>query len=222
MKYLLGFIGFIVAVLAILFIPSQQPKAPAPWEIIIKDDGNPEVFDIHIGHSNLAHAQRTFREQAEVAIFEDKTNNKLSAEAYFESINLGGLSAKVVLNLAVTQSAMQTMIGRAQEGRIQSSGARKYQLNPIDSEALLAAPIYALTYIPSFVKLDQSILTSRFGEPYKQETLDSKSIWYYPNKGLTAQFSANEKSLLQYKVINSAQLTFDAENQSGVPSLKVD
>jgi hypothetical protein len=222
MTYVFGFIGFIVAVVAILFIPSKQPEAPAPWEIIIKDDGNPQVFDIHIGHSNLADAQRAFREQAEVAIFENEASEKLSAEAYFESINLGGLSAKVVLNLAVTQSAMKIMIGRAQEGRIQNSGARKYQLNPIDAQALLAAPIYALTYIPSFVKLDESILTSRFGKPYKQETVESKSIWHYPNTGLTAQFSENEKSLLQYKVVNSAQLTFDAENQSSAPSQEVD
>ena len=222
MKYLLGFIGFVIAIFAILFIPSKQPEAPAPWEINIMDDGNPEVFNIHIGSSNLADAQRAFNEEAEVAIFEDETNNKLSAEAYFESINLGGLSAKVVLNLAVSQSAMKIMIGRATEGRIQNSGSRKYQLNHIDAQALLAAPVYALTYIPSFVKLDESILTSRFGKPYKQESLNSKSVWHYPTKGLTAQFSEDEKSLLQYKVINSAQLTFDVENQSSDPSLKVD
>ncbi len=214
MKYLLGFIGFIFALFAILLIPSKQPEAPAPWEINIMDDGNPQVFGIHIGSSNLADAQRAFKEQAEIAIFEDETSKKLSAEAYFESINQGGLSAKVVLNLVVSQAAMQIMIGRATEGRIQNSGSRKYQLNHLDAQALLAAPVYALTYIPSFVKLDESILTSRFGKPYKQETINTKSIWDYPSKGLTVQFSADEKSILQYKIINSAQLKFDVENQS--------
>lgn len=214
MKYLIGFIIFIIAIFAILFIPSQQPKAPAPWEIQIMPDGNPNVFNIHLGTSNLAEAQRAFREQAEIAIFEDKATQRLTTEAYFESINLGGLSAKVVLNLVVNQEAMQTMVGRATEGRIQTSGARKYKLNHIDSQALLAAPVYGLTYIPSFIRLDESVLRSRFGEPYKIESVDNQSIWHYPSKGVLAQFSPDAKSLLQYKIISSAQLKFDVENLS--------
>lgn len=220
MKYLLGFIAFLFVLFAILFIPSKQPEAPAPWEIILMDDGNPQVFNIHIGTSNLADAQRAFKEEAKIAIFEDEITKKLSAEAYFDSINLAGLSAKVVLNLVVNEDAMKVMIGRATEGRIQNSGSRKYQLNRIDEQALLAAPVYALTYIPTFVKLDETILTSRFGSPYKQKTVGGKSVWSYPNKGLTIAFSEAEKSILQYKVINSAQLTFDVENQSADPNLE--
>jgi len=202
MKYLFGFLAFLLALFAILFIPSKQPPAPTPWEISIMQDGNPMVFAIHLGETTLAQAQDLLHEKAEIGVFSNTENEQLSAEAYFNSLNLGGLSAKVVLNLNVEQEALQTMISHANEGRLQASGARKYALSAKDNYQLQSTSIVGITYIPTFVKLDEEVIKFRFGEPDSIEKIAAKTIWNYPSKGLTIEIAQGEKSILQYQIIN--------------------
>jgi hypothetical protein len=201
MKYVFGFLAFLLAIFTILFIPSKQPPAPSPWEVSIMQDGNPMVFSIHLGKTTLAQAQDLLRDEAEIGVFSNTNNEKLSAEAYFNSLNLGGLSAKVVLNLNVEQEKLQLMVNHANEGRLQASGARKYTLNAEDNYHLQSTPINAITYIPTFVKLNEKVIKFRFGEPKRIEQLGAKTIWHYPKHGLTIEIAAGEKSILQYQTI---------------------
>ena len=199
-KFFIGLLLTIVGITALLFIPSKQPPAPMPWEVKIMADGNTQVFGIHLGNTTYREAEIKLRQYGKTAIFTQE-GKPAAVEAYFESINLGGLSAKLILNLAVDQSQIPAMLSHAMEARIQASGSRRYQLNNEDKARIVDAPITAITYIPS-VKLDADMLRYRFGDP-AQITHDpdnnSTKIWVYPAINLTIRINPQQKTLLEYQ-----------------------
>ncbi|OUR64397.1 hypothetical protein A9Q79_06905 [Methylophaga sp. 42_25_T18] len=164
-------------------------------------DGNTQVFDIHLGKTTFRQAQSIFKVYGKTAIF-SQSEHEPTIEAYFESVNLGGLSAKIVLNLIVTGQPIKAMLDRAHDARLQPSGARRYELHSDDHARLLDSPIIAITYIPT-VRLDEKMILDRFGkadniqQPAQQA---NNSIWHYPRIGLSVTFNLEEKTVLQYKV----------------------
>ena len=199
-QFFIGLALIIAGVTALMLIPSKQQSAPMPWEISIMPDGNIKVFGIHLGSTTYRHTQELFHQFGKTAIFtqEDKPS---SVEAFFDSIHLGGLSAKVVLNLAVPEKQLQTMISRATEARLQPSGARRYELNNTDNAALINNPIIAITYIPS-VRLDNNMVRHRFGTPdYIEHDIEAAGteIWHYPTLGLGISLNDSEKTVLLYQ-----------------------
>ena len=68
-----------------------------------------------------------------------------------------------MLNLSGTDQPIQAMLERAQDARLQPSGARRYELHHHDHTRLLDSPIIAITYIPS-VKLNEKMILDRFGK----------------------------------------------------------
>ncbi|OUR74451.1 hypothetical protein A9Q78_00520 [Methylophaga sp. 41_12_T18] len=166
-------------------------------------DGNSRVFDIHLGTTTFKQAQQAFNIYAKTAIFSQE-NQAASVEAYFDSINLGGLSAKVVLNLSVADDAIPAMQDHATEAKLQPSGARRYMLHSDDQAQLLDAPINTITYIPS-VKLNEDMLINRFGVAEKVEQATNQPntiIWHYPKIGLSIRLSPEDKTVLEYSTIN--------------------
>lgn len=200
-QFLIGLVLTIAGIGALIFIPSKQAPAPMPWETTIMADGNTQVFGIHLGKTTFKQAQQLFNVYGKTAIF-SQSEHEPTIEAYFESINLGGLSAKIVLNLMVSEQQIKPMLDRAQEARLQPSGARRYDLHSDDHARLLDSPIIAITYIPS-VKLDEKMILDRFGkadnilQPAQQANI---SIWHYPRIGLSVTFNTGEKTVLQYHV----------------------
>lgn len=204
MKFVGGLILLAVIVFGLTYLTHDPEKRQAgmPWDITIMPDGNPSVFSLHLGTTSYRDAQLTLKEFGKSAVFTEQ-GKASSVEAYFSSIHLGGLDAKLVLNLAVPEQNIETMLSRAAEARIQPSGARRYELSNQDNADLIDAKVIAITYIP-FVRLSQDMVTFRFGEASSIE-LDETSgaeFWFYPDLGLSVQFKTGEKTILQYQTIS--------------------
>jgi len=201
-NFMIGLSLVTAGIAAMMFIPSPQPPASKPWEVTIMPDGNAEVLGIHLANTTYKRAQEKLGVFGKTALFIDP-DNSLSVEAFFNSINLAGLSAKLVLNLDVPAQQLETMLARASTGKLQPSGAHQHELAEIDRIALLEAPVNAITYIPT-VRLDAAMIKTRFGEPdSKKQTTDADGItinsWQYSQSMLTVNFSEKQKTQLIYQ-----------------------
>ena len=199
LKFLLGTTLVVIAIAALMLVPSPQPKAPKPWEVTVMPDNQIEVMGVHLGTTTYGEIQQLWREAGEAALFISE-NDDISAEVFFESVNLGGLSARTVLNLQVPQEVLQAMAERALSAKLQPSGARRYDPAFDDKQALLSAPAAVLTYIPS-VRLDEEMVRTRFGEPeqiHNEAEESPAQIWLYPNIGLTIRLPPEERPVLTY------------------------
>lgn len=205
-KFIIGLLLTIVGIASLMLIPSKQAPAPMPWEITIMPDGNVTVFDIHLGTTTYRQAQEALNIYGKTGVFTQE-NTSPSVEAFFNSINLGGLSGKLVLNLSVSEPQINDMLSRAIEARLQPSGAHRYELSNSDNAALIDAPVIAITYLPS-VRLDKEMIIHRFGEAKTIEQDESgAALWSYPSKGLIIRLHDSEKSILQYHLIDVAMRT---------------
>lgn len=204
LKFLIGTALVIVGIAALMLVPSPQPMDPKPWEITTMPDEQIEVMGVHLGTTTYAEIQQLWREVGEVALFISE-NERITAEVFFESINLGGLSARIVLNLQVDHEELTSMAARAASAKLQPSGARRYDPAYDDKQRLLAAPATAITYIPT-VRLDEEMVRNRFGEPAEisDEAEESTAkIWHYPESGLTIRLHPEERPVLTYTALTS-------------------
>ncbi|WP_417499182.1 lytic murein transglycosylase [Methylophaga sp.] len=202
-NFIVGLLLVLVGIAAIMLIPSPQPPASKPWEVTVMPDNNVKVFGIHLGKTDYKTAQQALRVFGKTAIFTDP-DNKATVEAYFDSVNLGGLSAKMVLNLDVDEDKIADILERASAGKLQPSGAHQHELAEEDKQFLLSSPVAAITYIPS-VRLDEEMIQERFGAPDSTNTglpddeRNADIIWLYQKLNLTVIFSSNNKTLLIYQ-----------------------
>ncbi|WP_417508623.1 lytic murein transglycosylase [Methylophaga sp.] len=202
-NFIVGLLLVLVGIAAIMLIPSPQPPASKPWEVTVMPDNNVKVFGIHLGKTDYKTAQQALRVFGKTAIFTDP-DNKATVEAYFDSVNLGGLSAKMVLNLDVDEDKIADILERASAGKLQPSGAHQHELAEEDKQFLLSSPVAAITYIPS-VRLDEEMIEERFGAPDSINTGlpddegNADIIWLYQKLNLTVIFSSNNKTLLIYQ-----------------------
>lgn len=199
-----GLILIVLGILALMLMPSPQAPAVKPWEVTTMADSNSKVLGIHLGTTDYKTAQQQLGEFGKTALFVDPDGSR-SVEAYFDSINLGGLSAKLVLNLGVEPEKLQAMQARSVAGELKPSGARQHELTEADREFLLGVPVTGLTYIPS-VRLKPEMIESRFGQPdsIEQSEVDSETgrgseIWLYPDIGLSVIFQPGQKPILVYR-----------------------
>ena len=196
--FLTSLMLIVVGISFLLLIPSQQLPAPMPWQIEHMPDGNIKVFTIHLGTSTYSQAQQSVHQYGQTAIF-TQAGNQPSVEAYFDSINLGGLSAKLVLILDVEEHIVTQLLSRALDVRIQDSGAHRYTLK--NSAQLVNAVVKSLVYIPS-IKLDPDMVKYRFGEATsikKHADIPDSEVWHYPHLGLSIQMNPRQKTILQYQ-----------------------
>lgn len=49
LKFLLGTTLVVIAIAALMLVPSPQPKAPKPWEVTVMPDNQIEVMGLHLG-----------------------------------------------------------------------------------------------------------------------------------------------------------------------------
>ena len=198
-----GVLLVIGGVMLMMLIPSPQAPAEKPWEVTIMPDGNSKVLGIHLGSTDYKSAQEQLGIFGKTALFVDP-DGRQGVEAYFDSVNLGGLSAKLVLNLDVQKEQLGSMLSRAIASERKPSGAHQYELAEADRVQLLTVPVIAITYIPS-VTLKPDMVISRFGEPegITQTPADedglSGEIWRYPALGLSVVFQSEQKTVLIYR-----------------------
>ncbi len=200
---IIGLLLLVAGTIALMLIPSPQGTADKPWEVTTMADGNPRVLGIHLGKTDYKSAQQQLGVFGETALFVDPDGSR-SVEAFFDSINQSGLSAKLVINLDVSEARMQAMQQNAIAGERQPSGARQLTLAEQDRAFLLTAPVRAMTYMPS-VRLKPEMIKSRFGEPDKVEQKKAAETglvtrtWHYPDIGLTVVFRGEDKPILVYQ-----------------------
>jgi len=205
-NFFIGLLLTIIGIAALMLIPSKQAPAPMPWEVKLFQDGSSEVFNIRFNHSTLADAQQIFHEAGELAIFNDN-KSRPALEVFFNSVHLGGLTAKIVLTLATSENNLSAMLTRATSSELRPSRARQYQLHIDDQKKAQGEVIDTLTYIPS-IRLDEEAIRHRFGNPETIEHIDfsedepsqpETNIWHYPSIGLSIRLSPKEKTVLQYQ-----------------------
>ncbi|EMR13544.1 membrane-bound lytic murein transglycosylase B [Methylophaga lonarensis MPL] len=199
-NFFIGLVLLILAMFAMLFIPTNQPEAPRIWELEQMPDGNIKVLNIHLGTTTYQQAQYALREIGEVAIFVNQ-EGQASLEVFFDVINLAGFSARAILNLQMSEDELTGLIERSPDaGRLQRSGARRYQIHHSDYAAVFNAPVMAMTYIPG-LRLDEAMLRHRFGEPIaiEHEAEDDGKLWRYPHLGLTVGLHPNERPVLLFE-----------------------
>ncbi len=198
----------LVALLAapLLFAPRPEPGAAPPpshgmpWQIELPAPGASRVFGLTLGGprpSTLADAQRAFPEIAKLALLAP-TDKPLALEAYFESVNVGPLTGKLVLSLAAAPAELEAMRDRAAKTDHLETGIRKFTLNDPDRVRADDMALAGIVFIPG-ASLDEAIILQRFGAPAERirqgETLEH---FLYPDKGLDLVLDSKGKEVLQY------------------------
>lgn len=202
----------LAAVLAapLLFVPKPEPGAgPAPvqaishglpWQIEMPSPGASRVFGLTLGGaapSTLADARRVFPEVVKLALLAP-ADQPLTLEAYFDTVSVGPLSGKLVLNLAAAPEELEAMRERAAKSDHLETGIRKFVLNDADAVRAESLPLAGIVFIPA-ASLDEAVILQRFGTPAERirqgETLEH---FLYPARGLDVVLDAKGKEVLQY------------------------
>ncbi|MEA3291917.1 MAG: hypothetical protein U9Q71_06425 [Pseudomonadota bacterium] len=199
-RILLYFVLFLTGLLFLLLWagdPPEQPVQSWPWQIETLPGGKSRVFGLTLPESTLEQATERFRDLPEVAVFRSFAGN-YSLEAFYKLVVLAGLKAKVVLRLEPADVELEALFTESAKVRPQKSGELRAMLNRGQTEALAAAPISSLTYLPA-TRLDAATIRTRFGEPARKiEQTETRSHWLYPEKGLVITLDDKEKEVLQY------------------------
>jgi hypothetical protein len=203
----LGVLLFSLLALAIgIMVPGntqqggQTEAVYLPWQVEITASGSSRVLGLELGVSTLAEAQQRFREPYEVSLFARDGAGRV-VEAYFDTITLNGLRARVVLVMALTAEQLDGLYERGVRIATMGSGSRKVTLADSDLQQLATMPIASLTYIPRS-DLSAELIEARFGLPAErisEQGADSKvEHWLYPPLGLDVALHEKGKEVLQY------------------------
>lgn len=188
----------VVIIFASFLIPGDRPdREDLPWHIEHPSPDTVRVFGLTLGKSSLRDAEMRFKEEGEPSLFKSPTG-ALSAELFFEQINLAGLRSSVVLTADISQAELKEMYERGLRMAGTGSG-KKITLTPEDEAILRKSPISSLTYMPG-VRLDEALFLKRFGQPAQtiKEEKHGTSHWLYPQHGLDITMGEGGKPVLQY------------------------
>lgn len=202
-RIITGILVFAVIALAIgLMIPGgNQPRLQSfPWQIEVTPDGLTRVFSLRLGESTLQQAEQVFGTITELSLFEPAPGKgQRVVEAYFNKVNIGGLSAKVVVVMGFTSDQLQAIFERGSRISTLGDGSRKVTLSMQDIILARSTPVYTMTYLPA-VRLDDELLEKRFGKPAQviSEKDTGTRHWLYPGLGLDIALDKNNRAVLQY------------------------
>ncbi|MCS5592745.1 MAG: hypothetical protein NZ775_09505 [Gammaproteobacteria bacterium] len=179
-------------------IPDNQAM---PWQSYVNDQGNTVVFDLTMGESTLADSMRLFGSEVEASLFEDKNQNQdqeQTLEVFFSSTKVGGISAKVILNLALNNQQFDYLSNNVKETEVMPTGNKKTIFNQAGESSMFGLRVSALTFIPS-ADLSPDTLLGSFKKPARVEPLElGVEYWYYPDKGLRIIVDAKGKEILEF------------------------
>ena len=187
--------------IGILMPRGETPKIQAfPWQIEYTENGGTMVFGLTPGVSTLDQAEQTLRAEAEISLFEtNDANRPYVVEAYFDKVNLGGLSARMVMVVELSIEEQREMYQHGTRISSLGSGTHKVTLQAQDVERVRRAPIASIAYLPR-VRLEKAVIEKRFGQP-EQRFMEQDSHtehWLYPQKGLDIALDSNGNAVLQY------------------------
>jgi len=175
-------------------IPDNQSM---PWQSYVNEQGKTVVFDLTMGESTLAESMRIFGSEVEASLFEDK-DQKQTLEVFFSNTKIGGISAKVIVNLALNSQQFNYLSSNIKETEVMPTGNKKTIFNQTGESSMFDLTISALTFIPS-ADLSSDALLSLFKKPVRVEILEpGVEYWYYYNKGLRVIVDAERKEILEF------------------------
>jgi len=193
---LAAFIAF--AVMFLLTRDIQTPENQAmPWQSYINDQDQTVVFDLTMGQSKLLDAARLFGTEIEASLFENE-NVDPELEVYFSSTKVGGISAKIILNLALNNQNIDILRDNIDVSMMMPSGVKKTTFKS-EAESLMSRfTIKSLTFIPR-ADLPENVVIDLFGKPDRVDLSDQGiSYWYYPEKGLKIIMDDEQKDILEF------------------------
>ncbi|MBT3446695.1 MAG: hypothetical protein HN441_02160, partial [Candidatus Thioglobus sp.] len=102
-RHIVGYtlLGAILAFVAIFLFTRdvEMPKNQAmPWQSYINENQQTVVFNLTMAESRLIDAARQFGTEINASLFESELE-KPELEVYFSSTKVGGISARIILNL---------------------------------------------------------------------------------------------------------------------------
>lgn len=175
-------------------IPDNQAM---PWQSYVNDQGKTVVFDLTMDESTLAESMRLFGTEVEASLFEDKDQKK-TLEIFFSNTKVGGISAKVILNLELNDQQFNYLSDNIKETEVMPSGNKKTIFNQAGESSMFGLTISALTFIPS-ADLSADTLLGLFKKPARVELVEpGVEYWYYPSKGLRIIVDAERKEILEF------------------------
>jgi hypothetical protein len=193
-------LGAVLVFLAI-FLFTRDVEIPKnksmPWQSHINDKQQTVVFNLTMGESRLIDAARQFGTEIKASLFEDE-NIKPELEVYFPSTKIGGISARIVLNLALDSKIIEVLSLNIDESMLMPSGVKNTTFSPKGEMAMSRLKIKSLTFIPR-ADLKESVIKNLFGKPSRVEQ-GSKGVsyWYYPKKGLRIIVDTEQKEMLEF------------------------
>lgn len=189
--------AFIMLITAISDKQQQILTDRLPWQITTLESGNTKVFGITLNQSTMKEALKNLQSFPETALFVHKDGRR-NLEAYFSSISLDGLTAKMVLEYGVGDDIKDHLIEGSIKKEGTPSGAFKYTPNEQDMLDALDAPVISITYIP-YAQFDEEIILQRFGIASKVIELNAHAkVLLFPQLGLSLTYDTEAKELLQY------------------------
>lgn len=205
MKIPLVILAFVALCLGafMLFAPRPGPdqlvpRTDLPWQISVLPDGGSRVFDLDLGRATLADAMAKFGGLEGLAVFEPE-GGEPTLEAFFGTVQLGPLNAKVIVSLAATADEFAALIERAGHREGSRSGDWKYRLDepPAVHQDRL---VRAISYVPGTRGLDADFFLERLGEPTAtRRESDTAVSWFYPELGLTVLIDDEAREVLEYQ-----------------------
>lgn len=180
-----------------------------PWNIRVHEDNSSEVFKLRLEHSTLADAIERFQEPEGIAVYKGEKTDSL--EAYFGTVNIGPLKAKLVTTLQTSPAEIEQMLNRATGLSLSGSADKKIELAVEDRQQALNKKISGITFIPKYSGLESDFFKDRFGEPDAWLRINENAVQYfYPKQGLSIVIDADGKEILQYSHPNRFQLPEEA------------
>lgn len=206
--------------LAVMLPGGPPPESPRflPWQIEVLPDGRSRVFGIRLGESPLGELEQKLQQEAEISLFASDGGSK-SVEAYFNSVTLSGLKARMVAVLGLDEATLQQMFDRGERIATYAQGQRKVTLSDADLALARRSPVVAITYLPR-TDLDEATITRLFGTPARTIAEPGGRIvhWLYPDKGLDVAMDRQGKEVFQYVPPRDFErLTKPLEGTTGQP-----
>ncbi|MES9939900.1 MAG: hypothetical protein ABW104_05535 [Candidatus Thiodiazotropha sp. 6PLUC2] len=193
-------LSVVAVALAVLLPGGRQVDAnpKLPWDIHVSPQNEIQVFDLTLNKSLLPEARDIFQSQGKLNLFIDESGEP-ALEAYFERIFLSGLRADFILGLKADKDLLNKLVDRGSRISRTSGTTHKIVLDGDDLVLAEALPIELINYIPA-ANLDESLISSRFGEPADKitETETGVTHWIYPERGITIGVNPEGKELIQY------------------------
>ena len=180
-----------------------------PWQVNVLPDGKSSVFGIVLGETSLQEVDAILKSIPKMALFE--LDNKLSLEAYYKNVSLGGLIGSFIFTLNVADKQLNKMKQESHKQKRAENNGLRYDLDKPAADKSKVLIVKNLIYVPT-VQLDEKTIIQRFGQPaYKIKLKTKESGWHYlyPEKGLDLIFKEEGKEVLQYVLPRNFNLLLD-------------